>query len=443
MGSRHVVDIAGLDDEGRGRALLDDGAADEVRVDVAVRGAFPGDRAAMVVERLFPARRLAVGRATEILAAGEARGERLCEHLPPTVCCPLDGLSPSAQVALKRERVLVALRDAGLGHLEALVEDVVLPPAAAGRRQKVKLVAGGAPGRLRLGLYAPWSRVLVEAHACAYERPELAEAAARLLEALDEARVSPASREPAGLRAVILRAFAEGVGAVLVTGAPLEDEAWAAASRLIEEGALASLAERVDPVPGGSLVGGAITRAQGPVALSPLEGGPPAAVDAFCQPDPELAREMYALVARFVAEAPPGPIVDAYAGTGGFSRALLAAGRPEIVAIERAEASLPALRALGVEAVGAAVEDAVGTLSSRGPLAGVIADPPKKGLADAAAPLASLAAPRFALVSCDPDAMARDVGVLLGAGYTIARIVPVDLFSGTPEVEVVTFLLRS
>lgn len=444
MGSRHELWIDALDDEGRGRGLLHPEAEDHVRVDVAVRGAQPGDRVQMIVERVFPARRLVIGRATGLVEASEARRPGACGHAWPTVCCPLDGWDISLQTDFKRGRILRALEDAGLGPLELLVDDVVLPRHPLGRRQKIKLVAAGRAGLLRLGLYAPWSRVLVPGHACAYTRPELVAAVRELGRRLDASGIAPATESrPGGLRAVVLRAFLEGVGAVLVMDAAPDEGFLRQMNALVDEGHLASMAVRIDASTSGSIVGGTLCPVYGPAHMTPLEGGPPASVDAFCQADPGLARWMYRFVAEYLAAGPLGTIVDAYAGTGGFARALLDAERSDILAIEQAEANVATLRGLGIDALAQSVEEALPRLAAGGPLVGIVVDPPKKGLGEVAAPLAQLGAARLALVSCAPDAMARDLRVLVDHGYVIERIVPVDLFSGTTEIEAITLLSHS
>ena len=441
MGSRHELWIEAVDDEGRGRGLLDAEADDHVRTDVAVRGAQPGDRVQMVVERIFPARRLIIGRAIQLLEPSPARRASACRHEWPTVCCPLDGWDISLQMDFKRGRILRALEDLGLGDLTPHVEDVVLPRQPWGRRQKIKLMAAGRAGLLRLGLYAPWSRVLVPGHACAYTREELVTAVRELGRRLDASGISPASdAAPGGLRAVLLRSFSEGVGCVLVLGDMPDDAFVAQMNALVDEGHLSSCAIRIEAAVSGSVVGGSIAHTYGAQEMTPLEGGPPTSVDAFCQADPGLARWMYRFVAQYLAAGPAGKIIDAYAGTGGFSRALLDAGRSELLAIEKAEANIPALRGLGIHAIAHSVEDALSELRENEAYAGLVADPPKKGLGDVAASFAQLRAARFALVSCAPDAMARDLSVLLQHDYELERIVPVDLFSGTTEVEAISLL---
>ena len=49
---------------------------------------------------------------------------------------------------------------------------------------------------------------------------------------------------------------------------------------------------------------------------------------------------------------------------------------------------------------------------------------------------------RVALVSCDVDTGAHDAKTLVDAGFVVDAIIPVDLFRGSAEVEVLTLLSR-
>lgn len=66
---------------------------------------------------------------------------------------------------------------------------------------------------------------------------------------------------------------------------------------------------------------------------------------------------------------------------------------------------------------------------------GIVVDPPRKGLGAAALGIADLGATRIALVSCAPEAMARDALALAKAGYQLHALIPYDLFAGSAEVE--------
>jgi tRNA/tmRNA/rRNA uracil-C5-methylase (TrmA/RlmC/RlmD family) len=436
-GATLEVAIDAVDDEGRGRGVVGE-------LDVAVRGALPGDRVTARVDRVFAARGLAQARCLDVVERGPLHVERACPHRAPCPGCPLEGVDEGFARELKRARVVQALVDAGLPETVPLVDDV--RPSLA-PRQKAKLTAGGAPGALRLGLFVPHSHVLVGAEECPHQHEKISDALDVLLPALDETGLPPATIDPRGIKAVVVRVFREGTGAVVVLGAPISGEHWRTLGACVDGKALAALAVRVDePSDAGasrnSLVGGDVQRFVGPQKMTPLEGGSPEDVDAFCQSDPLLASWMYARVAELLAPSSDDVVLDLYAGTGGFSRALLERGAKRVTAVERAPASVASLRALAVDVLASSVEDALPALLARGPVAAVVADPPKSGLKDAARGIASLGAGKIALVACDPDAGARDARVLVDAGYRIDAVEPLDLFPATPEVETLVLLSR-
>ena len=54
------------------------------------------------------------------------------------------------------------------------------------------------------------------------------------------------------------------------------------------------------------------------------------------------------------------------------------------------------------------------------------------------------AAPRrIVYVSCDPEALARDLNLLCQGGYRVRRIQPVDMFPYTKHVETIVLLSRA
>jgi len=466
VGALLELDVDGMDDEGRGRANVGE---EDTGYDVAVRGAFPGDRVRARVERVFAVRRLVQAVTASVVDEGSLRIARVCRHGGPCAACPLEGADPSLALALKRARIEDALR---AHDLSAAVDDVVTPPSPYGRRQKVKLVCGGTRGHVVLGLYAPHSHALVAAHLCPYVDPEVSRAVEAVRATLSASGALPGE---GGVRAVIARAFASGVGVIVQSARPLDDDMRRALVALVPAH-LASIGVRIETHVTNSLLGGAREHLAGPSRMVPKEGGPAVETDAFAQPDPDLSLLMNSLAAAFLvdgtfaddaetldrtAPAVPGHadapmhapafvrrdseriFVDAYAGTGAFTRALLARGASHVIAIERS----PDVGALSddarVDARTGDVEPVARALVVEGTIAqGVVADPARRGLGFDVHALVALGAARFVLVSCDPQSMGRDVRAIVDAGYRVARVLPIDLFPGTPEIETMVFLER-
>ena len=404
-----VIKIETIDNEGRGRAVCDGW-------DYAVRGAFPGDEVEAKVERMFKARKLYVCRVKHFLKTGSYHAQRSCAHKRPCPVCPLHGVKESYVNDLKRGRILEALKTQ---ILDFAVDPVIPPPDLLGYRQKVKLMVGGEPGNLKLGVYIPYSHTFSDACACPHVNPTINEAVRDLIPVLNKSGVS-------SLKAVILRASQEGVAGIIVTSEPLPEQ-------IFEESKLLSLTERIQTENTNSILGGVLGRHVGPREIRSLEDGQLVDPDAFCQTDPEQANHMYGLVADYIWQG-QGRYIDAYAGVGGFSKALLKKGECEVTTVESSPVATSDPKT---------VAEALPELEAMKPIKGLIVDPPKKGLTQDAEPLARLNAEKVALVSCDPDAMARDLKIFVNHGYQVNKIIPIDFFGATPAIETVVLMVKS
>ncbi len=179
---------------------------------------------------------------------------------------------------------------------------------------------------------------------------------------------------------------------------------------------------------------------------------------AFFQPNPSMAEVLYGVV----AEVAGGPnehgdlptVLDLYCGTGTIGLSLAHRAR-HVVGIELVEAAVDDARraaernhvdnatflagdvaeVLGSEAYEAASGGHGASVEA------VIVDPPRAGLLPGAVEaLARIGAPRLVYVSCNPAALARDLGRLRALGYRLEGVTPVDLFPQTPHIECVAEL---
>lgn len=163
---------------------------------------------------------------------------------------------------------------------------------------------------------------------------------------------------------------------------------------------------------------------------------------AFFQVNSAQAEEMV----RLVGEALPargGLLVDAFAGVGTF--AVIFADRfARVVAIEEshsaAKDSLANVTATpNVEIKAGKVEDLL-PLMDTAPDA-VLLDPPRPGCAPAVLDAIARFRPGVVVyVSCNPATLARDLRVLVDAGYKLDHVTPLDMFPQTGHIECVSRL---
>ena len=73
----------------------------------------------------------------------------------------------------------------------------------------------------------------------------------------------------------------------------------------------------------------------------------------------------------------------------------------------------------------------------------MVIDPPRAGLSQKVVRRIIEAAPRrIVYISCNPTSLAPNAAQLVEAGWTLQRVVPVDMFPQTPHIECVALLDR-
>ena len=155
-------------------------------------------------------------------------------------------------------------------------------------------------------------------------------------------------------------------------------------------------------------------------------------------------RHLVPTLVEIVAEGQKGKTaLDLYAGGGLFSLPL-ASQFQSVVAVESSPASFRDLRRNlppNAKAFRSTAEAFLQNASQKLRPDLIVVDPPRAGLgAKAVRSLAQWRAPRVTYVSCDPATLARDLAVLIPAGYRLERAHLVDLFPQTYHVETVLHL---
>lgn len=167
----------------------------------------------------------------------------------------------------------------------------------------------------------------------------------------------------------------------------------------------------------------------------------------FFQTNTRGAERLYGLVRAWLEPERPKRLLDLYCGAGSIGLCLAdvcgevvgAELNPSAVADAKLNASLN--DAPNVSFYQGAVETLLPSLLALAPDA-IVVDPPRAGLhSTATGLLLEVRAPTLVYVSCNPEALARDLA-LLQEGYAVERAEVVDLFPHTEHVETAVLLRR-
>lgn len=322
-----------------------------------------------------------------------------------------------------------------------------------GFRNKVHFVFG--PG-LTMGHYAAGSRRVVPVRECPVHDDRGNALAFRIHRAFAEAGIEPA---PAGtLKSLAVRVghATPEISATLVV-ADTSDRRLRAATRRIMEGpdAPTSLHVNVHPRGDAFVFGRETRRITGPERTREVVAGLSFLISptAFFQTNIRAAEVLVRLVR---AAVPPGSrVLDLYAGAGLFALPLARDGH-QVLAVEENRTAVKdgeASRALNrippaqCRFIAGRVEDALRRPGKGRPPSFdvVLLDPPREGCAEEALDLVfSGIVPAMAVyVSCNPEALARDLAVITRGGYGVESLQPVDMFPHTEHVETVAVLRYS
>jgi 23S rRNA (uracil1939-C5)-methyltransferase len=365
-----------------------------------------------------------------LLAVESASPERVsapCPHFGRCGGCQLQHWAEPGYLAWKREEVVCALGRRGI---EAPVAPVV--PAWGEGRRRAAFHAQRRDDAVVLGFLERASARLSPIETC----PVLAPPLARALPGLRQlAEAFAPSRGAISLQCLWsetgLDVDVQGAGSPDGLG-PAQLESAARLAGALDLTRLAFDGEAL------------LTRRPPLVTMGRAQVAPPPGAFLQATKAGELALARLALDAVGDAKR----IADLFSGVGTF--ALRLCDQAEVHAAEAEAAMLAALahaagglkgaRPITVETRDLMREPLTAAELSR--FDAVVVDPPRAGARAQAEEIARSKVARVAAVSCDPATFARDVRILLDAGFALTRVTPVDQFRWSPHVEVVGALAR-
>ena len=361
-----------------------------------------------------------------LLTPSPDRIDPICVYFTTCGGCAVQAWAPAPYAAWKRSLLVDALARAGITADVAPTVDA----HGAGRRRATFHARVEADGATRVGFMKARAHTIVAIDACPILDPRLAGA---LPAARAAAKALATSGKPLD---IVVMATQSGIDMDLRGHGPLADDARGRLSNVAIDHDLARLSnhgeivlERRKPV----LVIGA-------ARVEPPPGAFQQATDAG----------EAAIAARVIAAlAGAKRVADLFAGLGTFALRLATSAEvaaydtegPALAALDRAARATPSLRAIRI---------ATRDLFSRplepdelNGLDGLVLDPPRAGAEAQMRTIAASKLERVVSVACDAQTFSRDAAILLGGGFTIERIEPIDQFRYSAHLEIVATFRRA
>ncbi len=385
--------------------------ADDGRV-VFVRHCAPGERvSASVTEET---RSYLRADAVEVVRSSPERVPPPCPYAGPGRCggCDWQHIAPSAQRKLKADLVAEQLRR--LGGIERVVEVEEVPgaPGGLGWRTRVRF---GVDDAGRVGLRRHRSHDLQPVDRC-----------------------------------LIASAGVEALGVETKEWPDVEDiEVFASGETGQSVVSLTTRHRRLGHLPSieaGLVVNGHVIRQPERLGFEVMNRHYEVSAGVFWQVHPGAARSLGRAVLDGLGARPGDRVADLYAGAGLFAGLVGEVVGPSgsVLAVERdrracADAARNTSDLPNVEVLRAAVTPSLVT-ERLGDIGLVVLDPSREGAGRGV--MARLAAfqprlRRIVYVACDPASFARDVRVLIDAGWELRSLKAFDLFPMTEHIEIV------
>jgi 23S rRNA (uracil1939-C5)-methyltransferase len=421
---------------------------------VSVRGALPGDKVVARVRRVKNRDRHVEARIQRVVEPGVERSDPRCSHFGVCGGCLWQDIPYTRQVAFKQDLVTRCLEDAGISRK---LNDPIVVQDPYFYRNKMEFSFGeSSEGETQLGLHVGGRfDSIFDMEACFLQSEQSNKILGAVRDFVQKRGLSIYDlKSHEGLLRFLTIREGKNTGetmVILTTSSDGNAQAEDLGELLTQtfpgvKSVVHSVNSRKAQVAIGDEERVASGRLKVEERLGPFtfEISP----SSFFQTNTVQAEQLYRKVVELADPGPDERILDIYCGTGAISL-FLSKQAFEVVGIELAESAVAdAARNCANNGVGnctfisGAAEDVLRQVRFRGEkFETVVTDPPRPGMhPKALEELCRLKARRIVYVSCNPQALGKDLRTLELAGYEINHVQLVDMFPHTPHCEVLARL---
>lgn len=389
----------------------------------------------------------------EVIKSSAKRVNPLCPAFPRCGGCDLLHLDYQEQLAFKKKMVEETFKR--IGHLEVSVAQILGADKPLYYRNKVQIPVSGKNGKLQIGYYERKSHAIVALDKCFIQSPEMTDIAIYLKELFRKYNIDgyDEGNKLGQIRHIIIRKnkLAEYM-VVLVSYTNIGKVIKMLTKDLITKfGQIKSLILNFNPKTTNVILGQNSKLLYGVNYLSDEIDGLKFQLSpqSFYQINSEQTEKLYKVVKDLLNPRGDEVILDAYCGVGTISL-YLSRYVKSVIGIEvNSEAIKDANNNMHLNGINntvfqvGLVEETLPIIFAKTSLDALIVDPPRKGLEKTVIEaIIQSSIKKIIYVSCDPATLARDLG-LLSKDYTVKKVICVDMFPQTANVETVALLIKN
>jgi 23S rRNA (uracil1939-C5)-methyltransferase len=444
-GEIHELTISGLSHQGEGVGRVKNFA-------VFVPGAIPGEK--VLVEINEVKKNFAQGKLAKVVEPVPFRIEAPCAYFEQCGGCQFQHISYEKQLEFKRLQVKDALTK--IGGIDTYVEPALGMEYPWRYRNKGHFHLDNIDGEIKLGFYEPDSHQFVPAK----ESLLFSSVVNRLLSYLEDRltllgfTIYDRNTGEGCLRNIMVRE-SRATGELMLIFVTSTDS-WQLEEVVQSVRAVfpqvVSIYQNVNKNNKSVILGSKFNLIYGQAFLQDSIGPYVFKISpqSFFQVNNEQARVLYEHALDFANLSGKESVIDAYCGIGSIA-IFIATQAKKIIGVEVVEEAIKDARENAKlnniensEFIVGKAEDWLPRWVREGGRADVIiVDPPRKGCApELLEAIVEVNPERVVYVSCNPATLARDLKHLVGNGYEVRAVQPVDLFPQTSHVETVCLMSR-